>query len=949
MEQQAQTPEFQIAEAFYSQMSRLIEEHKEWYSEAQNWNNGNYGRALADSMNVALDLLEFKIEKGEGIKSFLESIHIFLRELNNYKPTSEIESKYVETHRAILSLAGTTLDQINKLIDLQYLHIKDTAAQSKTTKKKKVSNPEVSNKSYRPEIYELEEKLNKLGFYKSAIDGFPGGMTESVIRYFQAQHNLKETGIADEETMKAINDAIEELEFPEKEQKEGKKLFLPYLAPEGNHQATDDKLDFEYDIQSLATVISLEEVKPPLAIGLFGNWGSGKSFFMEKLSQKIQKYAEEKTEGFVKNVVQVKFNSWHYSDSNLWASLTTQIFESLHDYATKKQFGPEAIKTIYKELNITSHQLEETQKKLIANTHQENVLQEQKTNVEETIVQKKAALSLWTAKDLLKIVFSDPYIQQDFENIKTQFEGEKLIDNINQIDEKITEIDTISGKIVESMVLLKKNHKGKWIWVWILLVLFAIGAWLVLGPLKEKIQEFISGGYIVTTLFLAWLTNFWVKIGPYFNKINLFYKRLKSLKRTIDTEKDKVKLKEHNEVARLNKEISDLTASKAALEMEQTFIAEKKKKLENEIIEIGSGKLLANFLEGKSVDDAYINQLGIISWVRKDFAKLNELFQSQKFVRSSERDLPAEVQIDRIVLYIDDLDRCNEDVVIKVLEAIHLILAFPLFVVVVGVDPRWLNNALTEKYKRLFGSQNANVKASYDKETRTFHTGAATSYDYLEKIFQIPFSLRPINQTGRKNLIGYLLRNEMEEKSTEQTSPSVQKVTNVAGPAIVAGTTPTGKPIIGPAITTPNIQTSDEPKVKLTFMDEELAYMQKISSLFGHSPRTINRFINIYRIIKSHRNLKISENFSEDDFIPIMIVLSVVVGFSAYAQGFIDKLIKADGKTTFAEFLAESDLPAGLNTAITENIDNETGQLPLKPFKDNIELISRFSFRTFEV
>jgi hypothetical protein len=189
----------------------------------------------------------------------------------------------------------------------------------------------------------------------------------------------------------------------------------------------------------------------------------------------------------------------------------------------------------------------------------------------------------------------------------------------------------------------------------------------------------------------------------------------------------------------------------------------------------------------------------------------------------------------------------------------------------------------------------------------------------------------------------------MEEKLTEQTSPSVQKVTKVDGPAIIAGTTPTGKPITGPANTTPNIQTSDEPKVKLTFMDQELAYMQKISSLFGHSPRTINRFINIYRIIKSHRNLTISDDFSEDDFIPIMIVLSVVVGFSAYAQGFIDKLIKADGKTTFAEFLAESDLPAGLNTAITENIDYETGLLPLKPFKDNIELISRFSFRTFEI
>jgi hypothetical protein len=40
----------------------------------------------------------------------------------------------------------------------------------------------------------------------------------------------------------------------------------------------------------------------------------------------------------------------------------------------------------------------------------------------------------------------------------------------------------------------------------------------------------------------------------------------------------------------------------------------------------------------------------------------------------------------RVILYIDDLDRCPSDVVIKVLEAVHLLVALPLFVVVVAVD-----------------------------------------------------------------------------------------------------------------------------------------------------------------------------------------------------------------------------------------------------------------------
>lgn len=47
--------------------------------------------------------------------------------------------------------------------------------------------------------------------------------------------------------------------------------------------------------------------------------------------------------------------------------------------------------------------------------------------------------------------------------------------------------------------------------------------------------------------------------------------------------------------------------------------------------------------------------------------------------------------VERIVLYIDDLDRCPPKRVVEVLEAVHLLLAFPLFVVVVGVDVRWVS------------------------------------------------------------------------------------------------------------------------------------------------------------------------------------------------------------------------------------------------------------------
>lgn len=676
---------------------------------------------------------------------------------------------------------------------------------------------------------------------------------------------------------------------------------------------------------------------------------------MEKLLERIEEISISENPDCIKNVVQVKFNSWHYSDANLWASLITQIFESLHDYATKKKFGAEAIKAIYKNLNITSQQLEETQKKVDANALQEIVVQEQKTAVEEIIRQKKEKLDIWKTRDFLKLVFSDPFIQDDFEKIKTEFRNEGLIDNVNQIDEKLREINTSSDQVIESFKLLKNNHKGKWIWIWILAVLFAIVGWLVMGPLNGFIKEVINGAYIASGLFVVWLGNLITKLNPYFKKIAAFYKRLKSLKEKIDKEKENVKLKEHDEVERLQNELATLATKKVSLELEQKQIAETRQKLETEINEIGSGKLLANFLAGKSTDDAYIKQLGIISWVRKDFAKLNDLFQKQKTVQQTEKDLQIDVQIDRIVLYIDDLDRCNEDVVVKVLEAIHLLLAFPLFVVIVGVDPRWLNNALSEKYKTLFGyreekrvEKNTDILYQSSNENALL-TGVATSYDYLEKIFQIPFALKPINKTGREKLIKYLIKEEMvEDKLPDQESKNVTPANNEAS-------------TLSRESQSENVQTEiakntilaeeerkksvKKAKERLVFSNNELAYMQKISSLFGHTPRTINRYVNIYRIIKAHDSLKVAGDFSKEEFMPIMFVLGVIVGCSVFAEEFIEEMSKANDADEFKDFLAKGKLPERLRMLI-EPLSSDIETIQLEDFKRNIELISRFSFRT---
>jgi 5-methylthioadenosine/S-adenosylhomocysteine deaminase len=100
----------------------------------------------------------------------------------------------------------------------------------------------------------------------------------------------------------------------------------------------EDQLGIEGDVNMLCSVTAARNIDPPLSIGLFGAWGTGKSFFMEKMRARVAWLAENDRDSH-SHVVQIRFNAWHYMDANLWASLAVTIFERLTDPepVTRKQ------------------------------------------------------------------------------------------------------------------------------------------------------------------------------------------------------------------------------------------------------------------------------------------------------------------------------------------------------------------------------------------------------------------------------------------------------------------------------------------------------------------------------------------------------------------------------------------------------------------------------------
>ena len=119
-------------------------------------------------------------------------------------------------------------------------------------------------------------------------------------------------------------------------------------------------------------------------------------------------------------------------------------------------------------------------------------------------------------------------------------------------------------------------------------------------------------------------------------------------------------------------------------------------------------------MDGKKISDKY-NELG------KDTFWTNS-FYSEAYERLSEL---TKDQNYKIIVFIDDLDRCLPDSAIKLLESIKLILSQPNFIFFIGVSREILEGYLNHIYK--------------DEYNLSKFDGAS----YLDKIIQLPFDIPP--------------------------------------------------------------------------------------------------------------------------------------------------------------------------------------------------------------
>ncbi len=187
----------------------------------------------------------------------------------------------------------------------------------------------------------------------------------------------------------------------------------------------------------------------------------------------------------------------------------------------------------------------------------------------------------------------------------------------------------------------------------------------------------------------------------------------------------------------------------------------------------------------------------------------------------------------RMLIVIDDLDRCDASKAVEVLQAINLLLNFEGFVVCIGVDARILTAAIETHYSGLLG-----------------HAGAS-GYEYLDKIIQVPFR---IPSPTTKHLDEFL-RHEVSvdpafpgESASEVAFEDPRQSMDGSAQSASAGLDAPGDGAPIALKPTPEQDGADDESPFLA--DERQAFID-VSTYLRPNPRHIKRLINVYRLVRT--------------------------------------------------------------------------------------------------
>ena len=203
-------------------------------------------------------------------------------------------------------------------------------------------------------------------------------------------------------------------------------------------------------------------------------------------------------------------------------------------------------------------------------------------------------------------------------------------------------------------------------------------------------------------------------------------------------------------------------------------------------------------------------------------------------------------KIKKLVVIVDDLDRCTSERLIENLEAIKLFLNVEKTAFIIGADPRIVRHAIERRYH--------SDKVQVNNDNRIVD-------DYLEKLIQIPYSLPKLSEPEVETYFSMLM---CKKHTGEENFSKVLKAFEVhrAKDRYSAFGLGNFKGLIS---------STEEEEIKKRMAELPVLIPLIAQGLYGN-PRQIKRFLNSYFLRKRLADVASLKDFNDSVLIKLMII-----------------------------------------------------------------------------
>jgi predicted KAP-like P-loop ATPase/peptidoglycan hydrolase-like protein with peptidoglycan-binding domain len=666
-----------------------------------------------------------------------------------------------------------------------------------------------------------------------------------------------------------------------------------------------DLLNIKTEVDALAEVLLMRSLEPPLVVGILGGWGSGKSHIIHLMQEKMSEIRSlpvddkkawacgEATSSanqpppYIGHVYQITFDAWTYARSNLWSSLMETIFfEMNRQLALERQLKEAGVlpckggkiwkilnemsdeeRQMLIHLNLNEDQAEKLEKTTSSQKLENELLaafidikekqQEELRQNEENLKQEQEALEQ-KKEEIKQEVAKQVQDERALEPIKERLYflmGDVFNEFKQQLDKTVNDNDPLSSTDIEWLKSSAEKLKSTRLITWSSIKQWAIQNWKEIVASTVFVLLTLIAPIVLMQAKIALIPSLIAAIAPLMPAIISIQNLLKTLRKWHESIEKSINDYQNR--------IEELREQKIQEKLNEPKIKQAEEKVKHLKVQVEEQRQCVIAADGLSVADfvniqlekgPYGKRLGLMQQVKNDLANLSQQLclpikncgeRYRQKVKRLQQLFPRGPA--RVVLFIDDLDRCPPNRVVEVLEAVQLLVKHPLFVVVLAIDERYIARALEKVYAGVLSRQ-----------------GKPSGIDYIEKIIQIPYRVRPI---ARSALQSYLEAQIDYEKVPVQEA--LQSIDNsfaqpVPAPSVTRYDTysPEDERFVdegasrSPQLETDASPVDDEivsealPPQVIKFTQEEFNILLKCCEHVDLSPRTLKRLVNVYKLFK---------------------------------------------------------------------------------------------------